>query len=58
MKANEFKCAVCETVFKKGLTEKEAVKQLEEEFGKGWKPEDCESVCNDCYKKMFRKESK
>ena len=50
MKANEYKCSICKQVFEKGLTEEEAVKQLEEEFGSCWKPEDCSLICDDCYK--------
>lgn len=54
MEKDEYKCYVCEQVFKKGLTDAEAEEQLTEEFGEGFITEDCDLVCDDCYKKMFR----
>lgn len=51
MKTNEYKCAVCKGIFTKELTDKEAIKQLEIEFP-GFKPEDCDVCCDDCFKKM------
>lgn len=56
MDKEEFKCVVCKKVFKKGLTDAEAEKQLEKEFGDNFITEDCDLVCDDCYKKMFKKE--
>ena len=53
MKKNEFKCAICKGVFGKGLTDGEAEKRLKEEFGEHWITEECEVVCDDCYKKEF-----
>ena len=53
MKENEYMCAVCGEVFEKGLTDEGAVQQLKEEFGGGWTPDDCELVCDGCYRKMF-----
>ena len=52
MNSNQFKCAVCHKIFDKGLTDAEAEKQLEKEFP-GQITEDCDLVCDDCYKKMF-----
>ncbi len=51
MKNKEYKCYMCKKVFKKELTDKQAEKQLEEEF-LYWITEDCELVCDDCFKKM------
>jgi hypothetical protein len=51
---NQFKCAVCGNVYEKGLTEDEALAQLNEEFGGIFTPDDCELVCDDCYNKMFK----
>ena len=48
---SEFKCVVCEGVFEKELTDKEAEKQLEKEFP-GWTTDQCDLVCDDCFKKM------
>lgn len=53
LKKNEYMCAVCKKVYKKGLTEVEAEKQLGEEFGEGFITEDCDLVCDTCYKEMF-----
>lgn len=47
--SNEFKCAICGGTFKKVFTEEEAEKHLEEEFP-GVKKEECELVCDDCFK--------
>ena len=46
-----FKCAVCKEIFNKGLTEEEAEKQLEVEFP-GTITEECDLVCDDCFKLM------
>ncbi len=54
MDNNQFKCAVCGNVYEKGLTEDEALAQLNEEFGGIFTPDDCELVCDDCYNKMFK----
>ena len=47
-----FKCAVCKKTFKKGMTDEEAQEQLKKEF-KGFEVEECDLVCDDCFKKMF-----
>ena len=53
MEEGMFKCAICKGEFKKGLSEAEASKQLDEEFNNMFIEEECEIVCDDCYKKMF-----
>lgn len=35
-----------------GLTDDEAAEQLQDEFP-GFAPDDCDLVCDDCYKKYF-----
>jgi hypothetical protein len=52
MESNEFKCAVCKGIFVKELTDGEAEKQLVEEFGENFITEDCDMVCDDCFKRM------
>lgn len=52
MKEDEYQCTVCHEVFKKELTDEEAKEQLKDEFP-GIEPEECDLVCDDCYKKMF-----
>ena len=46
---NEYKCAFCGGVFLKGWSDEESEKELNEDFP-GWTPEDCNLVCDDCYK--------
>lgn len=49
---SEYVCAVCNKKFKWGQSEYEALKELKEKFGDGYSKEDCDEVCDDCYKKM------
>jgi hypothetical protein len=52
LKTNQYQCYRCKNIFEKGLTDKEAEEQLDKEFS--WVgTEDCELVCDDCYKEMF-----
>ena len=48
---NEFKCCACNGVFEKEWTDEEAEKEKDELFG-GIPLEDCDLVCDDCFKKM------
>lgn len=50
---SEFKCEMCKKTFIKGLTDKEAEKQLDKEFP-GLITEECDLVCDNCYKKMSK----
>ena len=52
MEKDEYRCYKCKGIFKKGLTDAEAEKQLDKEFS-WFGTEDCELVCDDCYKEMF-----
>lgn len=52
IKKNEFKCAVCKGVFVKEGTDEELEEQLKKEFP-GFTKEECDRVCDDCYKEMF-----
>lgn len=45
-------CAMCGETCEKGLTDEEALEQLNDEFP-GWEPEDCDLVCDDCYNQMM-----
>ncbi len=47
-----YTCAVCAGTFSYGWSEEEALAELKENFGDIPK-EDCDIVCDDCYKKMF-----
>ena len=53
MVGDQFCCAICGGVFLKKLTEEQEIVQLEDEFGDGWAPEDCDTVCDDCFQKFF-----
>lgn len=53
MRENEYECAECKGVLKKGWSEEEAVKEKEEN---NWGNMDSRSmavVCDDCYKKIM-----
>ncbi len=53
IKDNEYLCAACGGIFEKGQTEEEALKEKE---ANGWGAvpmEDCDVVCDDCYKKIM-----
>jgi hypothetical protein len=52
MKTNEYKCYQCGNIFQSEQTEEEALKELDEQFGEGFLPEDCEVICDDCYNKI------
>jgi hypothetical protein len=52
MKKDEYECAMCKKVFKKGLTDADAEKEFETTFP-NTKKEDCELVCDDCYKTIM-----
>ena len=49
--SDTFICSVCKKTYNKELTDIEAEKQLEKEFP-GFKKDECDIVCDDCYKKM------
>lgn len=51
MKPNEYRCAVCKGVFEKGWSEEEAQSELGEVFPE-FTTDECDLVCDDCYKKM------
>lgn len=50
LKPNEYQCSVCEGVFDKGWTDEEAKAELDVKFQVP--VEQCDVVCDDCYKKM------
>jgi len=52
LKANEYRCELCRGVFGKGWTVAEAEKELKENFDGQFVAEECELVCDDCYKKI------
>ena len=49
MKDNEYQCSMCHRVFEKGWTEEEARTEQKEN---GWENDECNLVCDDCYKEM------
>ena len=52
MKENEFRCAVCGGIFEKAWTDEEKVAEFQSYFGHSMRPEECATVCDDCYNKM------
>lgn len=53
MKKEKYTCAMCKGEFVKEVPDEEAMAEMRENFGKGFKQEDCDIVCDDCYNKMF-----
>jgi hypothetical protein len=52
MKSNEFRCFICKEVFEKGFTDEEALAELNANHP-GMSPDECDLVCDDCYKMHF-----
>ncbi len=48
----KYKCVICLEEFEAGWTDKEAIAEMKENFGESVSKEDCEVVCDDCFKKM------
>jgi len=46
--SNEYECAMCHNVYKKGQAEKDAVNELNENFS-NLTIDECVLVCDDCY---------
>lgn len=46
-----YKCAACGETFSKGWSEAEAIDELNDNFP-GFTTDECDIVCDDCYKKM------
>lgn len=51
MTETTYTCACCYRTFNKGWTDAEALTELNEKFV-GYSPDDCDLVCDDCYKAM------
>jgi PHP family Zn ribbon phosphoesterase len=52
LKKSEYRCATCEGVFKKGLTDEEALKELKDRHPET-PVEECALVCDDCFNLYF-----
>jgi len=48
----QYKCALCGEVFDKDTPEEEALAELHKVFGEDVRVEDCEIVCDTCWKKV------
>ena len=44
---------MCKGEFIKPIPDKEAMAEMRENFGDGFKKEDCDNVCDDCYEKFM-----
>lgn len=51
MKKDEFKCSVCKQIFESAWSEEEAEEELKKNFGVP--KEDCDAVCDDCYRNII-----
>jgi DNA-directed RNA polymerase subunit RPC12/RpoP len=53
MKKDEYKCALCKQIFKKGLTDEEAEEQFKKEFPNlKFGEQEQDVVCDDCFNKL------
>lgn len=52
MEDNEYRCASCGEIYKKGWSDSEAEKEYAEHFGREVSSSD-EIVCDDCYQKIM-----
>jgi hypothetical protein len=52
MELNTYKSAMCGGVFDYEWTDEEAVAEMNQYYGKDFKKEDCEVVCDDCFQKI------
>jgi hypothetical protein len=50
---NEYTCAVCKGVFTESWTEEEAMAEMHNNFGEDFNRDDCEVICDDCYKEFM-----
>ena len=51
MKYNEYKCAMCGNIYKKGWSEEDAIAEKNELFG-NIPIEECDIICDDCFKQI------
>lgn len=49
LKKNEYRCAMCQGVFNKGLSDDEAIENFHKDFPEIL-IEDAAIICNDCYR--------
>ena len=52
LKSNEYRCAICGGIFEKGQSEEAAQEEMKHNFPDVDK-EDCDMVCDDCYKEIM-----
>lgn len=50
---NHYRCAKCRKIFEKGQTEEEAIAEKDKMFV-GIATEDCDLLCDDCYKLVMK----
>jgi DNA-directed RNA polymerase subunit RPC12/RpoP len=51
--SNTYKCSVCKNEYEKGWDDIEAEKEMKDNFGQSVTTDDCEIVCDDCYKEIM-----
>lgn len=49
---NQYQCSVCGGIFDKGWSDEQAVEELKKNFSGSGDPDDCDILCDDCYKKF------
>ena len=57
-KEKEYKCAMCKGVFETSCSDEEALKEMQDTFTVAYEKEDCEILCDDCYKRLMNGQAK
>jgi hypothetical protein len=52
LEPGEFRCAMCQGVFLRSRSDLEALSETKAIFGQVVRQEDCDLVCDDCFKKL------
>ena len=53
MNPDEYQCACCKGIFRKAVSDEEAMKELRENFG-DVSQQDCGVLCDECYKEFMK----
>lgn len=51
--SNTYTCSACRNEYEKGWTDAEATEEVKTNFGEGFSKENCDVVCEDCYRKIM-----
>ncbi len=48
-----YTCSLCKQTHESEWTEAEALEEMKQNFGAAFKKDDCDVICDDCYKKFM-----